>query len=254
MSKLRTFVAAAGLAVSAACAHAGELTIAAAADLQVALQEVAASFRAAHPSDKVDLVFGSSGKFHTQIRNGAPFDLFFSADVAYPRELGEQGLAASPPRLYAVGRIVLWSLKPELAKLPLNALPASPALRKLAIANPEHAPYGRRAQEALAHAGVWDALAPKLVLGENIAHTAQFVDSGAADAGIVALSLVMSPTLANKGAWTLIPAQWHAPLEQAFIVTARAKNNPLAAAFAQHMESPATRAIMKRYGFALPGE
>ena len=240
--------------VAALNCRAGEITIAAAADLQSALQEVAASFRASHPSDKVELVFGASGKLAAQLRNGAPFDLFFSADLAYPRQLHEQGIAASAPKLYAVGHLVLWSLKPELARLPLKELPNSPLLRKLAIANPEHAPYGRRAKEALAHEGVWDAMAPKLVLGENIAHTAQFVDSGAADAGIVALSLVMSPALADKGAWTPIPADWHAPLEQGFIVTMRAKSNPLAAAFATHMDAPATRAVMKRYGFALAHE
>jgi molybdate transport system substrate-binding protein len=241
------------LLVAAGC-RAGEITVAAAADLQSALQEVTASFRAAHPADKVDLVFGASGKLAAQVRNGAPFDLFFSADIAYPRQLHEQGLAAGAPKLYAVGHLVLWSLKPELGKLPLKALPGSPLLRKLAIANPEHAPYGKRAKEALVHEGVWEALAPKLVLGENIAHTAQFVDSGAADAGIVALSLVLSPALAGKGAWTPIPEQWHAPLEQGFIVTSRAKDNPLAAAFAAHVESSAARAVFKRYGFALPNE
>jgi molybdate transport system substrate-binding protein len=240
--------------VAALHSRAGEITVAAAADLQSALQEVAASFRAAHPADKVELVFGASGKLAAQLRNGAPFDLFFSADIAYPRQLQEQGIAASAPKLYAVGHLVLWSLKPELARLPLKELPNSPLLRKLAIANPEHAPYGRRAKEALVHEGVWDAMAPKLVLGENIAHTAQFVDSGAADAGIVALSLVLSPALAGKGAWTPIPADWHAPLEQGFIVSMRAKSNPLAAAFAAHMDAPATRQIMKRYGFALAHE
>jgi len=245
---LRSFALMFGIVAALNC-RAGEITIAAAADLQSALQEAAATFRAAHPADKVDLVFGASGKLAAQLRNGAPFDLFFSADIAYPRQLHEQGIAASAPKLYAVGHLVLWSPKPELAKLPLKDLPNSPMLRKLAIANPEHAPYGKRAKEALAHEGVWDAMAPKLVLGENIAQTAQFVDSGAADAGLVALSLVLSPALAGKGAWTPIPAEWHAPLEQAFIVTARAKANPLAAAFAAHMEAPATRAIMKRYGF-----
>ncbi|HEV8314766.1 MAG TPA: molybdate ABC transporter substrate-binding protein [Burkholderiaceae bacterium] len=235
--------------VAALHSRAGEITVAAAADLQSALQEVAASFRAAHPADKVELVFGASGKLAAQLRNGAPFDLFFSADIAYPRQLQAQGIAASAPKLYAVGHLVLWSLKPELARLPLKELPNSPLLRKLAIANPEHSPYGRSAKEALGHEGVWDAMAPKLVLGENIAHAAQFVDSGAADAGIVALSLVLSPALAGKGAWTPIPADWHAPMEQGFIVTKRAKSNPLAASFSAHMDAPATRQIMKRYGF-----
>ncbi len=235
-------------------AEAGELTIAAAADLKYALDEIAGAFRAEHPNDKVDIIFGSSGKFHTQIQNGAPFDLFFSADIAYPRELRDKGLSATQPKLYAIGRIVLWSLKPELAKLPLKSLPASPAIRKFAIANPDHAPYGRRAQEALQHEGVWEAMKPKLVMGENIAHTSQYVDSGAAEAGIIALSLVKGQALAGKGAWTLIPAEWHAPLEQAYVITTRAKANPLAAAFANYMETPAARVVMRRYGFVLPGE
>lgn len=235
-------------------ASSGELTIAAAADLKYALEEIVGAFRAGYPGAKVVVIFGSSGKFHAQIQNGAPFDLFFSADIAYPRELQDKGLAATPPKLYAIGRIVLWSLKPELAKLPLKSLPASPAIRKFAIANPDHAPYGRRAQEALQHEGAWEAMKPKLVMGENIAHASQYVDSGAAEAGIIALSLVKGPVLASKGGWTLIPDEWHAPLEQAYVTTARAKGNPLAAAFAAYMETPAARAVMRRYGFALPGE
>lgn len=235
-------------------AEAGELTIAAAADLKYALTEIADAFRAEHPGEKVDIIFGSSGKFHTQLQNGAPFDIFFSADIAYPRELLEKGLAATPPKLYAIGRIVLWSLKPELAKVPLKSLPVSPSIRTFAIANPDHAPYGRRAQEALQHEGAWEAMKPKLVLGENIAHASQFVDSGAAEAGIVALSLVKGPALADKGAYALIPAEWHAPLEQAYVVTTRAKDNPLAAAFTNHMSTPKARAVMRRYGFVLAGE
>lgn len=253
-SPFRSLAAAMLLACLAFSAKAGELTIAAAADLKYAMAEIADAFRAAHPGDKVEVVYGSSGKFHTQIQNGAPFDLFFSADIAYPKELEKMGLAASITKPYAFGRIVLWSPKPELSKLPLKSLPSSPAIRKFAIANPDHAPYGRRAQEALEHENAWEALKPKLVLGENIAHTAQFVDSGAADVGIVALSLAKSPSLAGKGSWTLIPAEWHQPLEQGYVVTARAKNTPLAKAFAQYMELPAARAVMRRYGFVLPGE
>ena len=127
-------------------------------------------------------------------------------------------------------------------------------LQKQCCTNPLHAPYGKRAQEALQHTGVWEAMQPKLVLGENIAHTAQFVDSGAAEAGIVALSLVLSPALRGKGAWTLIPANWHEPLEQGFIITQRAANNPLAKQFADYITSESARAVMRRYGFVLPGE
>lgn len=234
-------------------AAAGTLTIAAAADLKFAMAEVVVQFRATQPSARVEVIYGSSGKFLTQITNGAPFDMYFSADIAYPRELERKGLTAGATRPYAIGRLVLWSLQPELANTPLQALPQS-AIRKFAIANPQHAPYGRRAKEALEQQGVWEAMRPKLVLGENIAHTAQFVDSGAAEAGIVALALVLSPTMTGKGAWTLIPAAWHAPLEQGYVITRRAASNPLAATFADYMSSTPARAIMRRYGFTLPGE
>jgi molybdate transport system substrate-binding protein len=232
---------------------AGTLTIAAAADLKFAMAEVVEQFRATHPSARVEVIYGSSGKFLTQITNGAPFDMYFSADIAYPRELERKGLTTGATRSYAIGRLVLWSLQPELANTPLQALPQS-AIRKYAIANPQNAHYGRRAQEVLEPHGVWEAMRPKLVLGENIAHTAQFVDSGAAEAGIVALALVLSPTMTGKGTWTLIPAAWHAPLEQGYVITRRAAGNPLAATFADYMSSTPARAIMRRYGFTLPGE
>lgn len=239
-------------AAYATTANAGSITIAAASDLQFAMSEVITGFRAAHPDDTVEVIYGSSGKFSAQIANGAPFDLFFSADIAYPRALEKQGLSSGPARPYAVGRIVLWSIKPELGRLSLEELPSA-AIRKFAIANPDHAPYGKRAQEALDHAGVWMEMVPKLVRGENIAQTAQFIDSGAADAGIVALSLVLAPGLKDRGAWTLIPDTWHQPLEQGYVITQRAKDNPLATAFAAWIDSAAARAVMRRYGFVLPG-
>jgi molybdate transport system substrate-binding protein len=241
----------AGLIATAADAEV--LTIAAAADLRYAMPEVVAGFHAGHPGATVEVVYGSSGKFAAQIANGAPFDLFFSADISYPRALEKQGLTSGAAKPYAVGRLVLWSLKPELGRLSLKELPTA-AIRKFAIANPEHAPYGKRAQEALDHEGVWMAMAPKLVRGENIAQTAQFIDSGAADAGIVALSLVLAPGFTSKGAWTLIPDTWHAPLEQGYVITRRAQTNPLAAAFSTWIDSDATREVLRRYGFALPGD
>jgi molybdate transport system substrate-binding protein len=234
-------------------AHAETLIIAAASDLKYAMAEVIKPFRSQYPNDKIEVIYGSSGKFSTQIANGAPFDLFFSADIRYPRQLEQRGLTAGPARPYAIGRIALWSLKPELAKTPLRELPKT-ALRKFAIANPQHAPYGVRAQQAMQHAGIWQAMQPKLVMGENIAHAAQFIDAGAADAGIVALALVLSPELQGKGAWQLIPAEWHEPLEQGYVTTRRAANNALAKAFTEHMRSEPARAIMRRYGFVLPAE
>lgn len=234
-------------------AWAAGLTIAAAADLKYAMAEVVEAYRASRPGSRIEVIYGSSGKFFTQIKNGAPFDLYFSADIQYPKDLERAGLAAGPTRFYAIGRLVLWSLRPELARTALKDLPRA-GVRKFAIANPQHAPYGRRAKEALEREGAWTALQPKLVLGENIAHAAQFVLSGAADAGIVALSLVLSPSLKAKGAWTLIPAEWHAPLEQGYVITRRAADNPLAHDFARFIETEPARAIMRRYGFVLPGE
>lgn len=234
-------------------AQADKLTIAAAADLKFAMAEVVQAYRASRPGSQIEVIYGSSGKFYTQIKNGAPFDLYFSADIQYPKNLERDGLAAGPTQLYAIGRIVLWSLRPELARTPLKELPHAP-IRKFAIANPQHAPYGLRAKEALEHQGVWAALQPRLVMGENIAHTAQFVDSGAADAGIIALALVLSPTMKDKGAWTLIPAEWHEPLEQGYVITRRAAGNPLAHDFARFVTTEPARAILRRYGFVLPGE
>lgn len=234
-------------------ALAESLTIAAAADLKFAMAEVVKNFSVTRPGDKIEVIYGSSGKFFTQLKNEAPFDLYFSADIAFPRELEKAGLTAGPARPYATGRIVLWSLDPRLAQTPLKELTRAP-IRKFAIANPQHAPYGLRAKEAMEHQGIWTVMQTKLVLGENIMHTAQFVDSGAADAGIIALALVLSPTMKEKGTWALIPAEWHQPLEQGYVITRRAANNTLARAFSDYMATEPARVIMRRYGFVLPGE
>ena len=235
-------------------AQAGErITVAAAADLKFALDEIVADFGRAHPDDTVEVVYGSSGKFATQIRQGAPFDLYFSADIAYPRALEAEGLALGPTRPYAVGRIVLWSRTRDAGALRLQDL-ADPALGRIAIANPRHAPYGKRAEEALRAAGVWDAVQPRLVQGENIAQTAQFVQTGNAAVGIIALSLALNPALAGQGGYHLIDAVLHAPLEQGFILTRKAEGKALATAFADYIGSAAARAVLVRYGFELPGE
>ncbi len=233
-------------------AHAGEkIAIAAAADLKFALDEIVVLFRKAHPVDQIETIYGSSGKFHTQIRQGAPYDLYFSADIAYPRTLETEGFAASEVQPYGVGRIVLWSPLRDVSKMTLNDL-ADPALQKIAIANPKHAPYGKRAEEALRSAGMWEKIQSKLVYGENVAQTAQFVQSGNAQVGIIALSLALSPELAKQGGYALIPGKLHQLLEQGFIITRRAADNSLALEFAHFMASKDVRAIMTRYGFVLP--
>lgn len=229
------------------------LTIAAASDLRFALDAVLGTFRAAHPSARIDVVYGSSGKLATQIRQGAPFDIFFSADRAYAQALHDAGLTAGPPRLYAIGRLALWSTDAVLGRMALAELVRQPALKRLAIANPEHAPYGQRAVEALRSQGLFDAVEARLVLGDNVSQAAQFVQTGAAQAGIVAASLVMSPALAGQGAWTLLPQGWHTPLEQAVVMTRRGAARPLAAQLLRHLGTADVVALMRRYGFALPG-
>lgn len=234
-------------------AQAEKITIAAAADLKFAMDEIVTAFKKTNSADKIDVVYGSSGKFQTQIRQGAPYDLYFSADIKYPRELAKDGFAAAEVQPYAFGRIVLWSASMDATKLTLASL-TDEMIARIAIANPQHAPYGKRAEEALRSSGMWEKVEPKLVYGENIAHTAQFVQTGNAQVGVIALSLAVNPELSSKGGYYLIPDKLHAPLEQGFIVTKRAEGNALAERFAEYMGSKLARGVMTKYGFVLPGE
>lgn len=234
-------------------AQAERITVAAAADLKFALNEIVERFVEVHPADEVQVVYGSSGKFSTQIRQGAPYDLYFSADIEFPRELARSGFAASEVTPYAMGRIVLWMPGHDVRNITLSRL-AQSDIKRIAIANPKHAPYGKRAEEALRAAGIWEQVSPKLVFGENIAHAAQFVQTGNAQAGIIALALARNPELARQGSYRVIPDSLHKPLEQGFIITKRAAGNTVARRFADYMQSPAARTIMTRYGFVLPGD
>lgn len=229
----------------AATAHAEKITVAAAADLKFAMDEIVATFQQTHPADQVDVIYGSSGKFHTQIQQGAPYDLYFSADIAFPRALVKAGFGASDVQPYAFGRIVLWSTSLDATKMTLASL-ADPKIARVAIANPKHAPYGKRAEEALRAAGVWQQVEPKLVYGENIAHTAQFVQTGNAQVGIIALALAVNPELAKRGGYWLIPDDLHEPLEQGYVITKRADGNALAKRFADYMSSQPARAVMTK--------
>ncbi len=233
--------------------HAEKIHIAAAADLKFAMQEIVRTFMAQNPGDKLEVIYGSSGKFNTQIQQGAPYDLYFSADIAFPLELAKAGFAASPVKPYGLGRLVLWSSALDASTMTLASL-TDPKITRIAIANPKHAPYGKRAVEALQAAGLWEKIEPKLVYGENIAHAAQFAQSGNAQVGIVALALAISPELAGKGGYWLVPDKLHKPLEQGFIVTKRAAGSALAKRFADYMDSQPARAVMVQYGFALPSE
>jgi molybdate transport system substrate-binding protein len=229
------------------------LAVAAAADLVYCLQELDAGFAKQRPDVDVKVSTGSSGNFCAQIQNGAPFDVFLSADVSFPQTLAKAGLAtADSLTIYAIGRIVLWTAKPDVDITKGLAVVNADAVKKFAIANPEHAPYGRAAQAALEHEGLWTAAEPKLVLGENIAQTAQFVQTGAADAGVVALSLVLSPALEKTGHWVEIPTDFYPKLEQAAVLTARGAKNPAARAYLDYLRSKEARTIFDRYGFRLP--
>jgi molybdate transport system substrate-binding protein len=237
-----------------ALASAGsELTVAAAADLSFAMNDLAAGFER-QTGDHVRITYGSSGNLVTQISGGAPFDLFFSADVNYARRLVDAGLTDPHSFLvYGIGKLVLWSPRAGVAVQRLGmATLLEPAVHRIAIANPEHAPYGRAAVAALRHAGIYDHVRHKLVLGENISQAAQFVESGNAEVGVLALSVTLAPGLAGQS-WE-IPSGFYPPIEQAAVITSRARDKQAAEAFLAYVKSPAGKAILQRYGFAAPQE
>jgi molybdate transport system substrate-binding protein len=251
-----------GFAASGAALPAGpepatahHLDVAAASDLKFAMDELVVAFGKARADVTVSVSYGSSGNFLSQIQNGAPFDLFFSADIDYPRRLAEAGLAAKGSEFpYAVGRIVVWV--PAASSIPvergLQALTA-PEVRRIAIANPTHAPYGRAAEAALRKLGVYDSVKDKLVFGENVAQTAQFVQSGAADAGIIALSLAIAPALAKEGRYFEVPLDAYPRMEQGGIILNRAQHSEAARAFRDFVLGDEGHATLKRYGFFIPG-
>lgn len=248
------------LAVSwsvAAGAPKGEApVIAAAADLKFAMEEIAAGFTA-ETAREVKLAFGSSGNFARQIEQGAPFQMFLSADENFVFRVVDLGKTVDRGHLYAVGRIVLMipagsPLRPDPTLQDLAAALGDGRLRRFAIANPEHAPYGRRAEEALRSANLWERIKGRLVLGENVAQAAQFATAGGAQGGIIAYSLARSPAVAALGAFALISDAWHSPLRQRMVLLKGA--GPTAQAFYRYVQQPPARAILVRYGFALPGD
>jgi len=226
-----------------------EVLIAAAADLQFAMDSLITLFSKETPEITIKAVYGSSGNFFEQITNGAPFDLFFSADLDYPRKLQEQNKTQGAPRLYGTGQIVLWSNKLDPAPDKMNTL-LQPGIVKIAIANPAHAPYGKRAQESLQYYKLYDQIKDKLVFGENISQTAQFVHSGAADIGIIALSLALSPAMQQSGGkYWLIPAETHQPLQQAYVLLQHSRDHGGGEKFATFISSAKARAVLANFGF-----
>jgi molybdate transport system substrate-binding protein len=241
----------------AAQACAGDLVVAAASDLSGAARELVADFekRTGHV---VKLTLGSSGNFHAQIKNGAPFDVFLSADIGYVRDLEKAGLVETGSSfVYAIGRIVLWvprNSRLDVENLGIKAL-LQPEVRRIAIANPDHAPYGRAAVRAMENAGVYDAVKGKLVLGENISQAAQFAQSGAADAGILALSLALTDTMKAQGRYWAIPLDSYPRMEQGAAILKHAQQVGHAAAardFLDALRGSQGRAVLQRYGFSVP--
>jgi molybdate transport system substrate-binding protein len=228
--------------------------IAAAADLEFALYEIVAAYKAKAPDCELRVSYGSSGNFFAQISNGAPFDLFLSADMSYPRKLVEGGLAQKGSEFsYAIGRLVVWVPKAarlDLTKLGIKAL-LDPSVRRIAIANPEHAPYGKAAVAAMRSLGIYEAVRPKLVFGENVAQAAQFVQSGNADAGILPLSLALAPTLQREGRYWPVPESAYPRMEQGGAIVASSRNVQAAKAFVAYLTGSEGRAILERYGFKL---
>lgn len=241
------------LFLSAPVLRGEELSIAAAADLTYCIPDLNAAFQREHAGAVMKVSTGSSGNFFAEIKNGAPFDLFLSADVTYPRELVKAGLADETNLMqYAVGRIVLWTTSDKVdVRQGLPVLRNAETVRKIAVANPEHAPYGRAAKAALEHEGLWKEVENRVVYGENIAQTAQFVETGNAEAGIVALSLVLSPKLQNVGHYFEIPIDAYPMLQQAAVITKAGAAKPLAKAYLEFLRSSEARKIFDRYGFRL---
>jgi molybdate transport system substrate-binding protein len=234
-------------------ALAASLSLAAASDLTYCMDDLATAFKRVEPGAEVKVSIGSSGNLFAQIGHGAPFDVFLSADTAYPARLAAEGSAvASTQFTYALGQAVVWSLDARLDVQQGMGVFRDARIGKVAIANPHVAPYRRAPRAALQHYGVWDAVRPKLVIGENIAQTAQFVQTGNAQVGIVSLATVVSPRMKGVGKYYAIPVDGLAPIEQAAIVTRAGKDNPLAARFMQFLRSPAAKVILQRSGFRQP--
>jgi len=232
-----------------------ELVVAAAADLNPVLQEISDRYEK-KTGVKVKLSFGASGALTQQIQNGAPFDLFFSADMDYPRQLIAAGAADGATLYqYAVGRLVLWVPADSPLDVEHKGMQTllDPAVKKVSIANPQHAPYGRAAVAALKHYGLYDQVSDRLVLGENISQAAQFVESGNAQAGFVALAHAASPAMKGKGKYWEVPAEAYPVLAQGAVVISRSQYKKEVAEFLEFVKSNDTGELLRKYGFTLPG-
>src|ERR1700676_1027766 len=252
MSKLLALL----LLFAAVFANAQEITVAAAADMSAALRELAGVYTK-KTGQPVKLSFGSSGNLTNQIRNGAPFDVFFSADEEYPQQLIAEGLASKDTLYrYAVGRLVLWVPTDSPLDLPQLGMKAllDPSVKKISIANPATAPYGRAAEAALRHFGIYDQVSSRLVVGENISQAAQFVESGNAQAGLIALSHALAPAMKDKGRYWTVPLDAYPTLNQAAVMLSKSKEQDAARKFLEFLRSPDAASLLTSYGFSLPAE
>jgi molybdate transport system substrate-binding protein len=237
-------------------ATAQEIVVAAAADMSGALPQLVETYTK-ETGQAVKISFGSSGNLTNQIRNGAPFDVFFSADEEYPKQLIAEGLASRDTLYrYAVGRLVLWvpgDSPLDLSKLGMQAL-LDPSVKKIAIANPATAPYGRAGEAALRHFGIYDQVSSRFVLGENVSQAAQFVESGNAQAGLIALSHALSPALKDKGRYWTVPLDAYPTLNQAAVVVSRSNQQDAARKFLDFLRSSEAASLLSKYGFSAPVE
>lgn len=225
-------------------------TIVVAANLKTAMDSIAKVYQQKNPADNIQILYGASGKFYEQIANGAPFDVFFSADMSFPTKLKESRFAISTVKLYAIGRLAIWSKKIDPNTQKMNSL-LDPKVKKISIANPVTAPYGTKAVESMKRNKIYNSVKDNLVYGENIAQAAQFVAFGAADIGIIALSDVLSPAMKKeRGKYYIIPQESHAPLEQGCVILKHGKGNTTALKFYDYISSDKAKAILKYYGYS----
>jgi molybdate transport system substrate-binding protein len=253
---LATLLVVSGVTTSQSQSANREINVAAAADLSAVLQEVATNYEK-RSGVAVKLSFGASGALTQQIQNGAPFDVFFSADMDYPRQLitGGQADGATLYR-YAVGKLVLWVPKDSPLDVEHKGMDVllDPSVKKISIANPQHAPYGRAAVAALKHYGLYEKVTGQLVLGENISQAAQFVESGNAQVGFVALAHAIAPSMQDKGKYWMVPTEAYPPLDQGAVLISRSSHKQDAAAFLEYIKTTEVSALLKRYGFSIPDQ
>jgi len=249
-----SLIAVLAVAFTSRLCRAQEITVAAAADLQFAMQDVAARFQK-ETGKTIKLIYGSSGNFFQQIQNGAPFDIFFSANLDYPKKLEAAGLAEPGSYYqYARGKIVIWV--PKASKIDLSAgmqALLDPSVKKIAIANPLHAPYGQAAVAAMQKGNVYEKVKDKFVLGENISQAASFVASGSAEVGILALSLALSPNMKDNGRYAEIPSDEYPPIEQACVILGSSRDKDTARQFLSFFKKPAITDLLMSYGFDVQG-